>query len=285
MLSFMGGGGQLGHGVRGAEEKPRLITSFQEYAAKAKQVSCGGKHTLILTDDGEVLSCGVGEYGRLGTGSNDDALEPTPIEALADEDIVQIAAGYDHSLALTANGHIYTWGRNNLGQLGLSDSFIDIYSMEDFPRLVDQASISPPEENDDDDAPSDESPVLFSQIAAGNGRSAAITTDGQLYVWGSRISHMPKLFDRNIGLFDGLKCKKVACGGDSGKAVVLVTTEDGALYTFGDASSKMLGLLNRTGKQPLPARVDSMSSNGRQVVDISCGFGSHAFAFVRVSDE
>lgn len=274
----MMGGGQLGHGESTSQETPRLIEAFREYGARAKQVSCGGKHTLILTDDGEVLSFGVGEYGRLGTGSNDDAAVPTPLEVLANEDIVQVATGLDHSLALSATGNIYTWGRNNFGQLGLSDSFIDIYSMEDFPRLIEQDSIVDPE----DEVPTNAEPVLFTQISAGNGRSAAITTDGQLYVWGSRISHMPKLFDRNVGLFDGMKCKKVSCGGDSGKAVVSVITEDDSLYTFGDASSKMLGIAGKRGKEPIPAKVQSLSADGRQVVDICNGFGMHSFAFVRV---
>ena len=102
----------------------RLIEAFAEYGVKAKQVSCGGKHTLILTDDGEVLSFGVGEYGRLGTGSNDDALVPMPLDNLAEEEVTHIAAGFDHSLILTKDGKIFTWGRNNLGQLGHSDSYI-----------------------------------------------------------------------------------------------------------------------------------------------------------------
>ena len=33
---------------------------------KIRDASCGKNHTLMVTEDGEVLSCGVGEYGRLG---------------------------------------------------------------------------------------------------------------------------------------------------------------------------------------------------------------------------
>lgn len=73
------------------------------------------------------------------SGSTEDALVPLPIESLssANVDIVDIAAGYDHSLALSSTGQVYTWGRNLSGQLGHSDSYIDIYSMEDYPRAID----------------------------------------------------------------------------------------------------------------------------------------------------
>ena len=41
----------------------RLIEAFKEYGAKASTVAVGENHTLILTSDGEVLGCGVGEFG------------------------------------------------------------------------------------------------------------------------------------------------------------------------------------------------------------------------------
>lgn len=72
---------------------PKKMEHFEEYGAKAVSVQCGDKHTLILTEDGEVLACGVGEYGRLGTGSTSDALVPVTLEALLEEDIVQVSAG------------------------------------------------------------------------------------------------------------------------------------------------------------------------------------------------
>ena len=74
---------------------------FSNYNAKAVSVACGDKHTLILTEDGEILSCGIGEYGRLGTGNTNDSLVPVTIEGLLDHDIIEIAAGANHSLALS----------------------------------------------------------------------------------------------------------------------------------------------------------------------------------------
>jgi alpha-tubulin suppressor-like RCC1 family protein len=70
-------------------------------------------HTLALTVEGAVYSFGNGIHGRLGFGNVDDVVEPTllrfPKEA---KRIVQIAVSENHSLALTDEGYIYTWGCN-----------------------------------------------------------------------------------------------------------------------------------------------------------------------------
>jgi alpha-tubulin suppressor-like RCC1 family protein len=246
----------------------RLVETFRSYGARVSSVSCGHEHTVFLTDDGEVLTCGVGEYGILGTGDTGSVSVPTVVEALENEDVRQIAAGYDHTLALTADGAVFSWGRNNSGQLGHADSFIDIYSMEDFPRKIDISSVGD---------------LRFKCIAAGHSRSAAVTTDGQVFAWGSRLFHAPKLFGRE--LFDGLRAEKVAIGGDQSSSVVVIITEDGGLWTFGDRNSNMLGNAAASsgisGKQPLPARVVSLQ--GKVVSDIVAGFGHHMGAFVKIA--
>lgn len=102
----------------------RRVESLVEYGANIAQVVCGSKHTLFLTDDGEVLACGVGDYGLLGTGSSGSVPVPQRLEKFDEVDVVQIAAGESHNLALTANGAVYSWGRNDNGQLGFRDSTI-----------------------------------------------------------------------------------------------------------------------------------------------------------------
>lgn len=67
--SWFSGGGQLGHGQNANEKAPRRISFFddlyKEDGTRIKQVSCADRHTIFLTDDGDLLSCGLGEYGRL----------------------------------------------------------------------------------------------------------------------------------------------------------------------------------------------------------------------------
>lgn len=59
--SLWGGIGGLGHGDEAEQPRPKLVKSLLEYGCRVAQVACGEKHTLILTDDGEVLTCGNGE--------------------------------------------------------------------------------------------------------------------------------------------------------------------------------------------------------------------------------
>ena len=73
-------------------------------------------------------SWGNNNFGQLGLGSGVTGIRPEPakIEALRSKRIVKVHAGEYHSLALGADGTVYTWGRNDRGQLGL-DSVTDRY--------------------------------------------------------------------------------------------------------------------------------------------------------------
>lgn len=62
--SFWGGVGGLGHGDDKEQPRPKLVQSLLSYGAKVGSVSCGEKHTLILTDDGEVRAGGGGWQRR-----------------------------------------------------------------------------------------------------------------------------------------------------------------------------------------------------------------------------
>lgn len=261
-----------------------MVEAFKSYGTKASMISCGLQHTVILTDDGEVLTCGVGEYGLLGTGNTLDALTPVTVDSLIKEDIVQIAAGYDHTLALTSKGLIYSWGRNNSGQLGHADSNFDMYSMEDFPRLIDAESIKGLENQELIGAGQWSGSIpLFSQIAAGNGISAALTSEGLLFVWGIGLSNQPKLIPRHF--FENKKIIKIGCGGSSGKTVIVALTEDGRLWIFGESSSKLLGHKGKGGignKQVTPLVVSSLNN---KVANFSVGYGRHMFAFVNINED
>lgn len=54
------------------------------------KVSPGGSHTAFLTTDGEVWTCGRGEYGLCGNGGTEDQLLPAPLEAFEEHIIVDV---------------------------------------------------------------------------------------------------------------------------------------------------------------------------------------------------
>lgn len=268
--SWFGGGGQLGLGHRKTVASPTVVKFLSEdLAAKVKAVGCGHDHSLFLLDDGDLFAAGVGEYGRLGTGDTSDCLLPTPVNLdhlMKDDAVTAISAGHDHSLAVTAGGKVLSWGRNQSGQLGQGDSYMDMYSMEDLPRPVDVP-----------DLPSGHKIV---SICAGNSRSLCVSDHGDVWLWGARLSHQPSKVDRDVA-FKGQKVLKAVIGGDSSKSAIFFLLESGALYVQGDMSSDLLGRsgLGRLGKVSVPEPIPFF--NNMQVVDVFAGCGQHVFARVK----
>lgn len=66
----------------------------------------------------EVWSWGRGSEGQLGHGDQLARLQPLCIKTLTGEEVIKVAAGSHHSLALTALCQVYSWGSNMCGQLG-----------------------------------------------------------------------------------------------------------------------------------------------------------------------
>ncbi|XP_014386388.1 PREDICTED: secretion-regulating guanine nucleotide exchange factor isoform X7 [Myotis brandtii] len=75
-----------------------------------QQVACGWDFTIILTENGQVLSCGSNSFGQLGVPHGPGrCVVPQAIELLREE-VVSIAAGLRHALAATASGIVFQWG-------------------------------------------------------------------------------------------------------------------------------------------------------------------------------
>lgn len=70
----------------------------------------------------EVWSWGRCEHGQLGHGDTLDRLQPLCIKSLNNKEVVLVAAGAHHSLALTAQSQVFSWGSNSSGQLGHMES-------------------------------------------------------------------------------------------------------------------------------------------------------------------
>ncbi|RLN50999.1 hypothetical protein BBJ28_00024649 [Nothophytophthora sp. Chile5] len=130
--------GQLGLGTSASVTEPTLV---QELAAKrVAYVACSYFHTAIVMDDGELFVCGCNDYGQLGTGDHNGHTVPRPVgfffrrppvESLARVRITQVSCGCYHTLALSDDGKVFPFGRNNHGQLGLETS-VDCLS----PQLI-----------------------------------------------------------------------------------------------------------------------------------------------------
>ena len=73
------------------------------------QIECGGYHTVGLTKNGEVFTCGLNIYGLLGHGDRNERTIPTKVAALAGLVVIKISCGSTHIAALTDKGEILTW--------------------------------------------------------------------------------------------------------------------------------------------------------------------------------
>ncbi|HBF88775.1 MAG TPA: hypothetical protein DDX39_09050 [Bacteroidales bacterium] len=84
-------------------------------------IATKNNHVLALKNDGTVWTWGFNLYGQLGIGTVDTSgcfCNPTPSQVLGLTDVIDIACGSLHSMALKSDGTVWTWGYNYDGQLG-----------------------------------------------------------------------------------------------------------------------------------------------------------------------
>lgn len=207
----------------------------------------GGSFTVALMDNGTVWTWGS---GNLGDGTSSASYYPVQVvtsvsstgERTYLDNIVSIAAGNTHALALDANGRVWTWGSNGSGQLGRSGS----------TNVAAEVSIV----GDTDDS------TNIIAIAAGKEHSLALTSDGRVYAWGlnnyGQIGHGTSgthsvynytgdvakyetpviVMDLNNGRATQIhSIVSISAGGDSS----ILVRGDGTVFTFGKADNGQLG--------------------------------------------
>lgn len=98
---------------------PHRIGSLIGVKIRTVASHCAAAHNLAIDTEGRVYSWGRNESGQLGHGDTNRRDTPTIIDALEGMNIVEAACGKNHSLVITETGHVYTWGENAKGQLGV----------------------------------------------------------------------------------------------------------------------------------------------------------------------
>ena len=91
------------------------------------QMSCGTDHCAFVTIEGHVYTFGSNQNGKLGLGQSSSMKKPkvpSLVEALFKTPVAAVACGQEHTVAVTVDGQVYTWGLNTQGALGLGSQII-----------------------------------------------------------------------------------------------------------------------------------------------------------------
>ncbi|NEW09315.1 hypothetical protein GK047_25555 [Paenibacillus sp. SYP-B3998] len=117
--------GQIGDGSSNVYEKDGSLKDSQNKPEPVKIdgfngninfVSAGFKHSVALTENGEVYVWGWNQYGQLGNGTTVDS--KIPVKNKLNAKIIKIDTGSYHSFAIDDQGIIHAWGDDTYGQLG-----------------------------------------------------------------------------------------------------------------------------------------------------------------------
>ena len=166
--------GRLGDGTDVQRSTPVQVR--QPAGVTFSQFSAGDTSCFAISTNGDLYAWGWNGYGRLGDGSNaEDRKTPTlispPNGASSGFTWVRVMIRDTHVLAIGSDGNLYSWGRNDHGQLGIKGIDTD-GSYVNRPHIVDQPTSSTAQK------------FTWAQINAGWEESSALGSDGNLYTWG-----------------------------------------------------------------------------------------------------
>lgn len=230
-------------------------------------VAAGACHSLAVTRSGWVYSWGCNTHGQLGLGGSVPQ-QQTPkrvVGELESRVVMQVVAGAQYSLGLTADMQLYSWGANGAGQLGLN-STVD----QHLPRLI---------------TATDGGNLAALLIAAGGQHTIAVTLAQQVYVWGANAHGQLGLGDK----VDRLMPTQAAWGNEIGVLSVaaganhsLVLTGAGAVLGCGWSAASELGSTHHRDVA-LPLAVDGALFGSQDVLQLAAG-EAQSFAIVRAAD-
>ena len=166
--------GQLGDGTTTFRSVPVQLTRSEAIAGVSfSAISAGYLNTFALSDDGRVFGWGTNSQGQLGDGTTTQRTTPVAVTTSGVLDgvtIVAIAPGRLHSLALSSDGRVFSWGWNTSGQLGDGTT-----TQRTTPVAVTTSGVL--------------AGVSISAIAAGENSSYALGSNGRVYSWGENACH------------------------------------------------------------------------------------------------
>eukprot|EP00501_MAST-03F_sp_TOSAG23-6_P001962 GSMAST32.ASY1.ANO1.2046.1 assembled CDS len=219
----------------------------------ATQPTIEQSHVDNSFDKAEVWTCGQNSYGELAHDDDKARTVLTKVNSLDDKNVVQVAAGNEHTIILTRGGVAYTAGYNDNGQCGLGNTS-RVSSLSKIDSFSDQDQ-------------------CISHIHAYNGceHSLVVTTDGKLWSFGynyrGQLGQGNTISQTTPKLVNSLSRHKVALVSCS-YYHSFISCDSGDSFSFGRNDFGQLGLGDKIDKSQ-PQRVDTLL--GIHLRGVACG--------------
>jgi len=97
-----------------------VIKELEENNDEIFTINGGEFHNAILTTNNNLYMFGKNVNGQLGLGNDINTITPTLLQISNNKKIIKVACGGEHTLAVTEENALFTWGLNFFGQLGLT---------------------------------------------------------------------------------------------------------------------------------------------------------------------
>lgn len=297
--------GALGDGTTDTRTEPVPIAAGQRFVS----VSTAWTHTLAVDEDGNLWAWGDNTYGQLGNGTTTASLTPIQITGFGGNAIAQVATGRYRSVVLDSAGTVWTWGRNQFGELGngTTTSSSTPIAMPSTPgwyatdiqagqshtvALANNGTVWAWGSNGqgqlgDGTTVSRTLPVQVTGLAGrtivdlstgASNHTLAVDSTGTVWAWG--FNGQGQLGDGtttnrstpvSVPALSGLTINALA----TSPSYSMALTDAGRVWTWGYNASGQLGDGSLTNRST-PAEVAALA--GRTIVHISSGFGAYALA-------
>jgi uncharacterized repeat protein (TIGR02543 family) len=240
---------------------------------KIISLSFGRSSSSAISSNGRVFAWGINNFGQLGDGTTNDKATPIEITSSfslgAEDKIIYTSLGgtsYTHntnqSSAISSTGRIFTWGKNDFGQLGdgtttnrtVPTEITSRFSLATGDKIV--------------------------AVSLGGSHSAVVSSFGRVFSWGQNGSGrlgdgtttnrtVPTEITSRFNLAIGDKILSISLGDDHSSAM----SSNGRVFTWGANSVGQLGD-DTTTQRNIPTEITSRFSltAGDKIVAISLGY-------------
>lgn len=257
--------GQLADGTAGGGNRttPYQVTSL----SGVSMIAAGQQFLLVQKNDGSAWACGKNANGQLGDNTTTQRATPVQVKDVPGTgflaNVVAIAAGGFHSLAVTSNGAAYAWGKNSNGQIGINN----VTTPQKLPSQVLGVGGSGALAN-------------VSSVAAALNSSFALLSDGTVFSWGintngvlgdaSTTQRTTPVQVKNVGGTGTLTGVAAIAAGD---LHALAIKSNGDLYSWGKGTNGQRGNNSVTATQSSPVQVKDTPGTGflTNVVSVAGG--------------